>query len=225
MVIDNFAIVRERLDFYDPYDRFVIHVMKRDKDDDTVESNGSHLIKTWYVPSLEYFDMKADHIRSLCNENHARAYILPQVRSSKDCLKELVKIAVDGMDDPAVHPDRLVRRAFCGHHGSRAKRWIFDLDNDNMREKISYSDEGLLFDGETTWTVEMVKKCIGDILEANYRDRDEIWTVPTPNGNCLVTPPFDLKRANCGLMFEGVHADGTHGWLIKDGMVLLYANI
>lgn len=32
MVIDNFQIVRERLDFYEPYDRFVIHVLKRGKD-------------------------------------------------------------------------------------------------------------------------------------------------------------------------------------------------
>lgn len=217
MVIDNFSVIREHLDFYEPFDRYVVHVMKRDKDDSSVESTKSHLIQTWYVPSIEYFDKKADIIRTLCDESHARAYILPQVRSSRDCMKELARIAIDGIDDPNIHPGRLVRRAFCGYHGSRAKKWILDLDNDNMTDRRQ--------DGDVEWTVETVVKYVGDILDANYIDRCEVWSVPTPNGHCVVTFPFDLTKSDCGLMFQGVHADGTHGWLIKDGMVLLYANI
>jgi len=243
-MIDNFDIIRSHLTFESDYDCYIVHVLKRAKDDKCKSygvNDTNRLLKTFYIVSLEYFDLKVPVIKDLCDSNCARAYILPQVRNNEDCLKELLKIVVDNLSNPTIKPDHLIRSAYCGYHGSRDKKWILDLDDDNM---IEYKrSTGFPYDQVSArkWTpdevLELVKKC----LVAVCKSEDDAWMIPTKSGHCLVTSPFNLAAAHnhCTMLFQGVtkmqtgikhtgqgkcepiHKD-INGWLIKDGMAMLY---
>lgn len=251
-MIDNFDIIRSHLTFESNFDRYIIHIIKRAKDDKGVEygsNETNRLIKTFYITSLEYFDKKVPVIKDLCDSNNARAYILPQVRNNEDCLKELLKIVVDNLSNPTQKPDHLIRSAYCGYHGSRDKKWILDLDNDNMTEYRHEIRYGGCSTWSKTWTPEEVLKLVQDQLVECKKTKEDAWMVPTRNGHCIVTSPFNLIKASeqCTMLFQGVSKKvvGKHkephpvdfqysvsrekldekdinGWLIKDGMCLLY---
>lgn len=257
MIVDNFDIIKKNLIFTSDFDRYIIHIIKRAKDENGRKygvNETNRLIKTFYITSIEYFEKKIGVIKELCELNGARAYILPQVRNNADCLKELLKIVVDNLSNPTIKPDHLIRSAYCGYHGSSRKRWIIDLDDDNM---VEYHKE-LNFGGSTyreiIWTVDSVKEVILKQLRKaqsklqnigdnpNYLE-EQLYTVPTKSGTHIITPPFNLYEAQleCGMLFEGEKTfqkkiDSTvvinyqvedvkkSGWLHKDGMTLLYFN-
>lgn len=220
--IDNSAEIRKHLSFESEFDRYIVHIIKRAKDDNGRKygvNETNRLVKTFYITSLEYFDRKLPVIRDLCDSNGARAYILPQVRDNSACLKELLKIVVDSLDNPTVKPDHLIRSAYCGYHGSRDKKWILDLDSDEMTETWEETGFPRPLTRTREWTpgavLDFVKKQLADI----GKPETDCWMIPTRNGHCLVTSPFNLQKASreCRKMFQG-----EHGWLIKDGMALLY---
>ena len=246
MVIDNFDIIRKHLTFEpamkfdaetkklrtlnDTYDRYIVQILKRAKDlrgRQFGANTSNRLIKTYEISSLEYFDMKKPHIMDLCESNMARAYILPQVRSTYDCLKEMIKLGVDNLENPTIKFQHILRSCLCSMHKSRNKIWIIDLDNNEM-------------DG---WSVDEVVSLVKDNLVRCGKNPDELYTVPTRNGIHILTQPFDLVHAakTCRMMFEGekkfqydvpvgpgeyeTHHEKKTGWLHKDGMTLLYLNI
>ena len=243
MQIDNFDIIRSHLTFEpatkfdsttkrlkvlnDTYDRYIVQILKRAKDAGGKKhgvNTSNRLIKTYEISSLDYFDAKRPHIIDLCESNGARAYIHPQVRSTYDCLKEMIKIGVDNLENPTIKFHHILRSCLCSMHKSRDRKWVIDLDSDEM-------------DG---WTVKDVLTLVKENLKACGRDPDLVWTVKTRNGTHIVTSPFDLQDAsgNCRMMFEGVRkfpydvpcGPGEYetkymtktGWLHKDGMTILY---
>jgi hypothetical protein len=243
-MVDNFDEIRKHLDFKSDFDRYIVHVIKRAKDENGKKygvNETNRLLKTFYITSVEYFDKKIPVIRDLCDSNSARAYILPQVRNNEDCLRNLLKVVVDNLSNPTIKPDHLIRTAYCGNHCSRAKRWILDLDNDNMIERGIKAVGTYGTFAEKKWTVEEVMLFVKEQLKNCGKENGECFVVPTVHGHCLVTEPFDLQKAynKCSMMFQGVtrrfvdvHWTGpgeyenihknVNGWLIKDGMVLMY---
>lgn len=229
-MIDNFDTIKRNLTFESKFDRYIVHILKRAKDDlgTTYGVNETNrLLKTFYITSIEYLERKIPVIKDLCESNRARAYILPQVRDNSACLRNLLKVVVDNLDNPTIKPDHLIRTAFCGYHGSRDKKWIFDLDNDNMVEHILSGKN----DDQIEWTPERVLEFVGERLEECGKKASSAYMVSTRNGCCLITPPFDIRKAyeKCSMMFEGVkkinrqnYTREIHGWLIKDGMALMY---
>lgn len=243
--IDNFKTFSDRMTFESDFDRYIVHIIKRGKDDKgksygTNETN--RLIKTFYITSKEYFERKIPVIKDMCESYGARAYILPQVRNNEECLRELLKIVVDNLSNPTIKPDHLVRSAFCGHHGSRDKKWILDLDSDNM---VEYREELGFPRSSTTskeWTPEEVLDMVRGFLKKIGKNEDDAFLIETKSGHSIVTSPFNLQDAfrKCNMMFQGVtkkvivgsksigpgeYEDirkDINGWVIKDGMALLY---
>jgi hypothetical protein len=263
MTIDNFDIIRAHLSFEpamkfdadtkklkklnDTYDRYIIQVLKRAKDSKGKEygvNTSNRLIKTYEVSSLEYFDKKKDHIIDLCKTNCARAYILPQVRSTYDCLKEMIKIGVDNLENPTIKFQHILRSCLCSMHKSRDKKWILDLDNDSMVEHRHAINFGGTSIWSKQWTVESVMCLVKEMLIKCNKDPNSAYIVNTKSGHHIITPPFDLQSAyeKCNMMFEGEHDfiigkekddknivtgeklihKKMNGWLHKDGMTLLY---
>ena len=258
MVIDNFDLFRNKLTFKkatkfdseigkvveinDTYDRYIVQILRRAKDPGGKSqgvNTGNRLIKTYEISSLEYFDKKREHIIDLCRANGARAYILPQVRSTYDCLKEMIKLGVDNLENPTVKFQHILRSSLCSMHKSRDKMWILDLDADCMREYV--------YDAKNTevnirdWTPDEVMELVRGNLEKCGKDQNRAYFVQTRSGCHIVSPPFNLQAAakECNLMFEGekniiyeivwtgpgefeLRTKKTTGWLHKDGMSLLY---
>lgn len=257
-IIDNFDIFRSHMTFEkarkfdtktgnletinDTYDRYIVHIIKRAKDASGKSygvNESNRLIKTFEIGSLEYFDKKREVIIDLCRSNGARAYILPQVRSTYDCLKELTKICVDNLENPTVKFQHLLRSCLCAMHKSRDKKWILDLDSDSMTEYSVLTGFPRCRLTSCTWEVDEVLEIVQDELISCGKNPDDAYVVETKNGCHIITSPFNLQAAyrKCGLFFEGerrldvgnaVGAEELNGktsiigWLHKDGMSLLY---
>ena len=246
MEINNFDIFLDKLTFETDFDRYIVHVLKRVKDEDVRlygASDKNRLIKTFYVSSREYLERKIPVIKDLCGSNCARAYILPQVRNNLDCLINLAKLTLDNLQNPTQKPDHLVRSAYCGNHKSRDKRWIIDLDGDSMIER-SYDPTSPTEIKCREWTLTKVVDLVREQLSKIGKDPDSAYVVPTVHGAHVVTSPFNLQETftRCNLMFEGERKDVSDvvwtgpgeyelrrkkitGWLHKDGMSLLYCNL
>lgn len=240
MKIDNFDLIRSHLTFETELDRYIVIILKRVKDEGGRKygvNETNRLIKDFIIPSIDYFNHKIPVIKDLCESNNARAYILPQVRNNKECLIELMKITLDNLENPTIKPHSILRQAYAGNHKSRDKKWIIDLDNDNLIEYPNGNNSKLI----KTWTFEQVEGVVKKMLKDCGKTYNDYYVVPTVHGNHIVTSPFNLVKAQeiCPMLYQGVqnkmvelvptgpdeyeykYKDIT-GWLIKDGMTLLY---
>lgn len=221
MIIDNFELIKKHLLFNNQKDRYVIHILQRKKDNmnNVNDCNKSQrLIKTYYINNIEYFEKKISTIKEICKTTNSRAYIIISPKDIEDCLFYLNEkiLQILRYKNYNVDLEHLVRSAFCENHHSTNKRWILDLDNDEM-----YG-----------WTVEDVVSLVKrHVIEAG-KNPDDIFIVPTKNGCHIITPPFNIQNARqeCKMIFEGVLSFDfinfvkKTGWLHKDGMTLLYYN-
>ena len=217
-MIDNFAIIREHLDFKLPTDRYIVHILRRPKDCVGLTNNlGSNeaqrLIRTYYIDSLKYFDSKIEAIKELCQSCNARAYIIVQPKDNFECLLNLGKKIFDTIQNKnySVKPEHLIRQAYCEYHKSRKKLWILDLDDEEMHG----------------WTLDQVLSLVKEELKAIGKSEAEAYIVQTKHGHHIITSPFNLQKAyeKCSMLYEGVHkvnGKNVTGWLHKDGMTLLY---
>lgn len=213
MFVDNFDLIRSQLTFETSYDQYICHIMRRAKDvkENKLGSEESQrLIKTYYINSIDYFDRKKEAIIELCESTHSRAYFLPQVRNSRDCLISLGKLIFENIDNTDIKLDNLVRRASCSCHKSRNKKWILDFDD---------------------WSLEYFDSILKDIKEnliLTGRDPEkDLYIVPTKNGKHIITSPFNQQELvkKHPLIFEGVktiNGEKVVGLLHKDSATLLY---
>lgn len=212
MEIDNFELIRGHLAFVPveerwrgkdgelkselrDYDRYVIHVMRRPKDcpgtANLLGANESQrLIKTYFVDNLEYYDRKIPAIKELCRANNARAYILLQVRNTRDCLLNLSNKITEVLlkKNYGIKPERLLRQAYCDFHSSRNPVWMLDVDDDQ-----AYG-----------WTKDAVLGMLEENLRGCGKDMSGTYVVPTRNGYHVVTPPFNTLKAEeaCPMVFS-----------------------
>lgn len=248
MEIDNFDILMQHMDFVEPNDRYIVHIMRRPKDCKAIANSlganeAQRLIRTYYIDNLDYMKAKIPAIKELCKSCNARAYLIVSPKDNFDCLMNLGQKILDTIRcrNYSVKPEHLLRQAYCENHKSRNKQWVLDLDNDEMTE--CFSDSNGHPNGSKTWTVDEVMKIVKDELETCGKDPSLAYTIPTRNGIHIITPPFNLQSANkkCSMLFEGCkkvpvelvwtgletydikHKQVT-GWLHKDGMTILYCS-
>jgi len=226
MEIDNFDLVRGHLTF-EPVeetrlakggkrktsvyqvDQYEIHILRRPKDcKDVANRLGSNesqrMIRTYEVKNLDYLDRKREAIKELCRSNNARAYILLQVRDSRDYLLNLAHKALEALEkrNYGVKAEHMTRSAFCEMHTSRDPVWMLDID-----------------EGETFgWTKEGIYAMLRENLESCGRDPSLVWEVPTRHGCHIITEPFNTKLAEsvCPLCFKdqskGYRYEAASAW-------------
>ena len=252
-MIDNFDIVRDNILKFDKEGEFyMILVLRRRKDvkGRVVEgvNEDNRLIKHYFVYDKDYFDRKEDAIKALCNQNNARAYILPQRRSHDLVMWELHNKTGEVLKNGSknTHFDHLIRSCVAGMHETPPdakwhKRWVIDLDEDDDEfiDIFSKWSDGDSFDNMRAcflWGLQeklqqaICKGCIHNpFSEAaikfmperkhDFSDSDVV-ILPTPHGFHIVTPPFnrDAKAMEEYLGFAIPSA-----WIKPDAMAMLYA--
>lgn len=228
-MVDNFDLIGSKLlKFVGPGDFYVVHVIQRAKD---LRASGDYgkgsamesqrLVKTWYIDSFSYWEEKIPIIKSVADDNHARAYILPQVRNRLTINRVLLKKMVEVMDDVNLRYDHLIRTAVCGCHHSTRPYWVADLDT----EMILEGDDkiGILRDVADKMVVQFK-----ELVDETGRSPDEVFTVPTRNGLHILTPPFNITKWLLDnqdlrpLVFTPENS--RKDFLKKDAMTLLYFN-
>lgn len=141
--IDNFLLVRDNLLRFEREGEFyLVLILRRRKDIKGIPAEGvnedNRLIKHYFIYDREYLDRKRDAIVALCDQNNARAYILPQRRSHDVVMWALHNKTGEILRSGArnTHFDHLIRSCVAGTHETppdckHHKRWVIDIDADD----------------------------------------------------------------------------------------------
>lgn len=220
MPIDNFDIIHDRLLGFDkPGDFYFVIVLKRRKDFRAIDggvNEDNRAIKHYFVYGKDYFRKKEPIIKSLCLDNGARAYILPQRRFCPIVMRKLASKSIEMIDNSNVHFDHLIRSVVAGCHNvdpsrKNLKRWVVDIDKDSLEENYRGSLDS--FVGETMESIKDV------ISRFNSGNPDDVMSIPTTNGAHIITPPFNRNKD----IVETIFRKGFDASCIKeDAMALLY---
>lgn len=250
--IDNFEIAKDNLLRFDKDGEFyMVLVLKRRKDtkgrmvDGVNEDN--RLIKHYFVYDKAYLEQKKDAIMALCEQNNARAYMLPQRRTCRLVLWSLHDKVSDTLKAGSmnVHFDHLIRSCVAGMHETAEKwhkRWVIDIDEDD-HEMFSIAKEWREFHfspvsdnflvGEyASWMAHKIRSSLVEFMRYeeqkrfmpkvghNYNEQD-ITMLKTPHGFHIVTPPFNRDEKAMERFF-GVGCPKSD-WIKPDAMAMLYA--
>ena len=211
--IDNFQPIEKMMHFTSSKDFYVVEAICRPKKDGKstlcgTTNNHTRMIRLWTFYSIEDFRIRKDEIIAICKANNARAYFLPQKRNTYLVLKAMMGRVLDNLDNAQINFNRLISSCLCGCHDvveAKDKRWVLDLDKDDMVEKwIEYNYGGKALRCRE-WTVEKVMDLVRGLVKETGKDPDSVCWIPTKNGWHIITPPFNLQKAHnqCRLMFEG----------------------
>lgn len=169
-MIDNLELFKPLLDFRNPGDFFYLMVVVRKKDQTTDRANHQSVrtIKDYSIESLEYLESKYDEIRTLAEVFKARVYLGVNRLNDKQVtirmMKELINRLESGNNDC-----RSLWASTVGTLSSQDKRWVVDLDGDDVLKKAEIIAKIESLDPEGT-------KLLAEI--------------PTLNGLHLITKPF-----------------------------------
>ena len=197
MIVDNWKLIRSKLDFSDPDKFYFIELMQRKKDNDAFPAN-NRMVKYYFVYSLEYFDRIEGEVKKLSDTTGARVYILLNRRSYKKCclnvLADAAKMAIDGNYQ---HFPNLISSVVGKYADEPNKKWVIDIDETLSKEEFI-----------------KLHVFIDNLEPINLPNTSKLYyTVPTLHGIHLITSPFNCQR------FSKMYPDID---IHKDNPTLLY---
>ena len=178
-MVNNFEQIKKMLTFASEDDFYHLQIIKRKKEHPELGSN-SYVVKTYYISSLEYLDLKKDEIINLCEFHDARACINLNRRSfEKIAFHAMQKVANQLMN----RDFRSVRKAYdsvCGANSNEPnKKWIIDIDD--------VSIDAMAHDPK-------IQNMIDRIVELQSQTNKEPYlaAIRTKSGFHLIVTPFRL---------------------------------
>ena len=252
--IYNFRIVEDNiLRFNEEGEFYMVLVLRRRKDSKGKMAEGvnedNRLIKHYFVYDKEYLEKKANAIMTLCEQNNARAYILPQRRSCRLVLWSLHDKVSDTLKDGSmnVHFDHLIRTCVAGMHETEEKcykRWVIDIDADDKSnfelaaawraKHFNPTPDTFLMREYSEWIADRIRNALvlkygnrsDEVKEfmpsvGGYYVPEDVTFLETPHGFHIVTPPFN-RNPKAMEKYFGIGCPKTD-WIKPDAMALLYA--
>lgn len=199
-MVNNFEQIKKMLNFASEDDFYHLQIIKRKKEHPELGSN-SYVVKTYYISSVEYLELKKDEIINLCEFHNARGCINLNRRSfEKIAFHAMQKVANQLMN----RDFRSVRKAYdsvCGANSNEPnKKWIIDIDD--------VSVDAMAHDPK-------IQKMIDRIVELQSQTDKEPYlaAVRTKSGFHLISTPFRLDTF-CG-EYPGID-------IHKDNPTILY---
>lgn len=201
-MVNNFEQIKKMLTFASEDDFYHLQIIKRKKEHPELGSN-SYVVKTYYINSVEYLELKKDEIINLCEFHDARAYINLNRRSfEKIAFHAMQKIANQLMN----RDFRSVRKCYesvCGANSNEPnKKWIVDIDD--------VSVDAMAHDPKIKKLIQKIKT-LQHLSEAT----PFLEIVRTKNGFHLITSPFILDIFGAEYPNINVHKDNPTILYIK----------
>lgn len=179
MKTDNFKFFEEILDWELP-EEYVrqIEIIQRAKDQPDPENHTSFkFIETYTVGSIDEYKSIEGSIIKRCDEYNARAYINVAPKSLRLVGYNMQRYTIDYIQNGQFDALKNVYKKALGQNYptlNSSKFWVVDVDNDSSH------------------TVEDIIRQLKSIEPHNKIKADYI-IVDTPNGNHILTQPFNLK--------------------------------
>ena len=169
MIVDNYKLIREYLDFSDKNMFYMVQLQQRKKDDNTFPAN-NRTVKTYFIDNINDYDALEPEIKRLSDETGSRVYIRINRRSYQKVLIEVLRESTKMMEDNNYqHLKNLVTSSAGQVNSEPNKKWIVDVDNKNLEFCLD--------------VIEIVKQCSGTVY----------YIVPTLHGFHLITSKFNSK--------------------------------
>jgi hypothetical protein len=171
-MIDNFNQIKSLLKFDSEDDFYFCQILKRKKENKELGSN-SHVVKTYFIKSVEELDRDKGEMICLAEYHNARVCINLNRRSfERTCFNTLKKIT-----DQIMNKDfKNVRKSYnsvCGMHSAEEdKTWVVDIDvKGRQANEVLMCIDGCQPEGNKLVTI-----------------------IETKNGVHLITKPFNLQQ-------------------------------
>ena len=243
--IDNFDTVKDNiLRFEDIGDFYLVIVLKRKKDKQEIEHD--HFgIKHFFLYQKSDLSKIKSEVESLCLQNTARAYILPQRRSTRLVLWSLHDNISDILrnENFDFKMNHLIRTSVAGMHKTTCKshkRWVIDIDADDeqtFKKAVAWREshfnptsDAFVVREYSSWIADRIRNALVFRTEKQKEFMPKVSTkyvledvtfLKTPHGFHIVTPPFNREPKAMEKYF-GVGCPSTD-WIKPDAMALLYA--
>ena len=181
-------------------DFYMIQIIKRRKDNPGMP-RGEAIIRTFYVESLEQYEMLVPTLIGVCDYENARAYIRLNRRNYKKIGLQVVKRVVDYI---ASDNNRAIKNVFdsvAGEFSSETdKKWLIDVDD---------------LDNTNVGNVFKLHSICGVLKELQIQTNREPLTdmLLTKSGVHIITRPFNAKT------FKEMYPDIS---IHKSAMTLIY---
>ena len=201
-MVNNFEQIKKMLNFASEDDFYHLQIIKRKKEHPELGSN-SYVVKTYYISSVEYLELKKDEIINLCDFHNARACINLNRRSfEKIAFHAMQKVANQLMN----RDFRSVRKAYdsvCGANSNEPnKKWIVDIDDVSV-DAMAHAP--------------MVQRLVNRVkeLQGMAEGQPFLEAVRTRSGFHLIASPFRLDIFKSEFPTIDVHKDNPTILYIK----------
>ncbi len=170
MTIDNFDQIKRLLSWGSEDEFYFCQVLKRKKENKELGSN-SHVVKTYYLKSLEDLDKDMGEMVCLAEYHNARVCINLNKRSFERTSYHTLQKITDQIMNRDFKQVRKAYNSVCGMYAQGDKTWVVDIDGTGRE-----SNEVLKF------------------IDTLQPEGNKLITIlPTKNGLHLITKPFNLK--------------------------------
>lgn len=183
-MVDNYAQIRELLEFRSNDDFYFLQILQRKKDHKEGKVNGSNnnsrLIKAYYIHSFEYFDFIEPEVKELCKLFNARAGINLNRRSYEKMSFHLLRKVADQIMNKSWDKAHAAYNSVVGAYSQESdKRWIVDVDKD---------------DYDSLDDIEILKKLLNHKDLEPKGEEKVIDVLPSKSGFHIITSPFNIKQ-------------------------------
>lgn len=178
-MVDNFEQIKKILTFTSEDDFYHLQIIKRKKEHPELGSN-SYVVKTYYISSLEYLELKKDEVINLCDFHNARACINLNRRSFENIAFHAMQKIANQLMNRDFKSVRKVYESVCGANSNEPnKKWIIDIDD--------ISIDAITHDPKVQKMVDLILK-----LQSQTGKETFLEAVRTKSGFHLIVSPFRL---------------------------------
>lgn len=188
IMVDNLEKIIPLLSFESEDDFYFLQLLQRKKDNDLPTAN-SHVIKNYYINSVESLELIYPEIQSLCKKFNARA----SLRLNKRSYEKIAYQTLLSVTNTIMNKDfKSVRKTYdrcCGQFNNEPnKKWILDID-------------------DKTTDLERVKTAVKFCMP--NEGEDKVYCVmPTKSGFHVITKPFNVEQfARTSRLSIDIHKD------------------
>lgn len=176
-MINNLQIILPLLEFKEEGDFYQLYIFVRKKDMVTERNNHQSVrtIKSYTIRSIDYLLEKFDEIQLLCEIFKARAYINLNRLNDKDVGLKMIEKTVHCLQNKSDNL-RKVYESVVGSLSSKEKRWIVDIDQEEIKDLDTY--------------IIIINSC-----QPNNKEKI-LAKIPTKSGLHLITNPYNIEEFN-----------------------------
>jgi hypothetical protein len=184
-MVNNFNLIIPLLNFESKDDFYYLQILQRKKENEEIGSN-SHVVRNYYIKSIDYLVKHEKEIITLCNVFNARAMLRLNKRSfEKTAYKCMINLANTMSNKEFAFCNKSYDKATGQGHNETKPYWIIDIDEPQVSPLMMAYIE----------------------LKCEPEGKKLVCIIPSKNGNHLITHPFNVKTFNDKYPSIEIHKD------------------